>query len=187
MRVRIIIAIGLLSLCVATLSFAYDEPDNFAGVKFGEDVTTQLPNCRESSAFRNKLPCWEELVKDERGDLKNMGEIQNLVEGIFYTQVEKKLEYVLLEFRTEKARALLDIFKRRYGEPTSVAERPWQSKGGVKTTSIHAEWAGPKISIIFEERGSSIDRGSIQYITATMMSAFRHKREEQRKKAAGGL
>jgi hypothetical protein len=187
MKVKIVVAIGLLSWCLPTLSFAYDEPDNFAGVKFGEDVTTQLPNCRESAVYIKKLPCWEELVKDERGDLKNMGEIQKFVESIYYRQIDKKLEHVMLSFPSEKARALLDIFKTRYGEPTSVAERPWQSKGGVKTTSIYAEWAGPKISIIFEERGSSIDRGSIQYITGTMVSAFRRKQEEQRKKAAGGL
>ena len=162
---------GVVAVAAATLLFvsnpifAYDEPDNFAGVKFGQDVTAQLPNCRESYAYLNKKPCWQELTKGEHGELKNMGEIQNLVEGIFYRQIDNKFEYVSLYFRSEKASALLDIFKTRYGAPTYIAERPWQSKGGVKTTFIYAEWIGSNVSILFEGRGSSIDRGYIAYVT----------------------
>ena len=126
-------------------------------------------------------------MKDELGYLKNMGEIQKLVESLPYRQSEKKLEHVMLNFRSEKARALFDIFKTRYGEPTSITERPWESKGGVKTTSIHAEWTGPNVSIYFDGRGSSIDRGYISYITATMAATIRRQNEEQKKKAAGGL
>ena len=39
MNVGIVIAIGSILLSMSTPIFAYDEPDNFAGVKFSEDVT----------------------------------------------------------------------------------------------------------------------------------------------------
>jgi hypothetical protein len=38
MNVGIVIAIGSILLSMSTPIFAYDEPDGFAGVKFGEDV-----------------------------------------------------------------------------------------------------------------------------------------------------
>ena len=102
LKLNFVVAIGSILLSLSTPIFAYDEPDNFAGVKFGEDVTAQVLNCRDSIAGLDNKPCWEELTKGQRGYLKNVGEIEKFVESISYRQIDKKLEMVSLNFRSEK-------------------------------------------------------------------------------------
>jgi len=131
MEVRIVVAIGLLSLYLATLSFAYDEPDNFTGIKFGEDVRTQLPQCPDwAELLRNNRgatgtelqkmsqeamskPCYAPAAPglDNTGELKYVGGIRQLVNKILYTQVNNKLERIQLPFSPSNKSALLSDSK----------------------------------------------------------------------------
>jgi len=162
MNVGIVITIGSILLSVSTPIFAYDEPDNFSAIKFGEDVRTQLPVCLNPTELADKYQrsgnfekykeelfarCYNpainqpslKIVMDNVGELKNMGEISRMVTKISYAQVNDKLERIQLTFSVRQADSLLTILKQRYGQPTSVREEPWQSQGGAKSTSTHAE------------------------------------------------
>jgi len=193
MKARIVVAIALLLLCLPTLSFAYDEPDNFAGVKFGVDVRTQLPDCRAVFRdFERKLKTLDDVYntrcyEDGSSSLEHMGEIQRLVRIIFFGEVHSKLEQIELIFPSISAGALLTVLKQRYGEPTSTSQLPWKSLSGIETTNTHVEWQGKNVSIAFDERKSKINEGRIEYTTSAYREWAAKQAEERLKKSAGEL
>jgi hypothetical protein len=177
---------------------AYDEPDNFAGLKFGEDLTKQMEKCPHGSSGlpdQGKIRalgtrCYAYPL--EKGQiitygLYNMGEIQHEVKGILAQQLDGKLVEVGLYFESSKASVLLSILNQRYGKPTDQSQQPWMSKGGIKATSTHAVWKGRNVSITLVERASKIDEGYITYDTEAWTEYLRHRRLETIKKGASGL
>ena len=82
---------------------------------------------------------------------------------------------------------MLAVLKQRYGQPTSIQQRPFQTTGGVKTTSTHSEWRGKNIVITFDERLVRIDTGLVEYSTAKYRKSVVQEHNEKVKKAAGGL
>lgn len=136
--------------------FAYEEPDNFAGLKFGEDLTTQMEKC-SSFAPRSGPRCYQPLGTIY--SLYNVGEIQRELKRIFAHQVDGKLAAVTLNFDTSRTSVFFSILTERYGEPTTQTQEPWVSKGGVKTTSTLAIWKGRNVSIRFKAPSIQIDEG----------------------------
>ena len=175
--------------------FAYEEPDSFAGLKFGEDLTTQIEKCPSSSyggidvlkILQSKIRCYDPIGAPQSYLLYNIGEIQRDVKNIFAHQVDGKLAAATLTFDSSKTRVLLSILKERYGEPTIERVEPWVSKGGVKTTSMEATWKGQNVSITLTERSYKIDQGSINYSTEAWREHLKRKEAEQVKKGASGL
>ena len=55
---KISLLLLFLSLRFCGYVLAYDEPDNFAGLKFGEDLTKQMEECPHGSSAP---PTWERL------------------------------------------------------------------------------------------------------------------------------
>ena len=85
MNVGIVIAIGSILLSMSTPIFAYDEPDNFAGVKFGEDVRTQIPSCAEVYNSPKDERCWYQSRPDAvRGEFNRLGEIGSMMTSAHY-------------------------------------------------------------------------------------------------------
>lgn len=191
--------IAAISLLISLLIihgnlFAYDEPDSFAGLKFGEDLTTQIEECPTSYGVRDLSKirqsgtrCYSPFGNPLIYELYNMGEIQREVSNIFANQVDGKLAFVTLAFDSSKTRVLFSILKERYGEPTTQVVEPWVSKGGVKTTSMNATWKGRNVSITLTERGYKIDQGSIHYSTEAWHEYLKRIEAEKIKKGASGL
>ena len=173
---------------MSTPIFAYDEPDNFAGVKFGEDVRTQILPCAEVYNSPKDERCWYQSRPDAvRGEFNRLGEISTMTTGVHYLQIDGKLERVHLIFKSDNASDMLAVLKQRYGQPTSIQQRPFQTTGGVKTTSTHAEWRGKNIVITFDERIARIDTGLVEYATDKYRKTQTQEYGDKLKKAAGGL
>jgi hypothetical protein len=183
----IIIALTLLgSVWVCGQSLAYEEPDNFAGLKFGEDIRTQdLHKCSNLDAPTSRLRCY--TGTGAAGHLKNVSEIERMVNEIFYAQINDKLESIQLTFSSGLTTTLLAVLTERYGSPTATVERPWQSVGGLKTTSTHVEWTGNNVWIIFDERAGKVNEGRVMYRTSVSREHAMQLQKELRKKAVGGL
>lgn len=179
-------------------SFGYDEPDNFAGLKFGENLTQQMDECPHSiSPLGNKFNdypkinklgkrCYSEPVPKSYV-LYNMGEIKKYLIEIRAQQLDGKLAKVDLMMTTANAPILLSMLNERYGKPTEQSQQPWTSKTGVKTTSLLAIWRGANVSIVFNERWGQIDWGLITYESSAWATEKRRLEVETIKKGAGGL
>lgn len=178
--------------------FAYEEPDSFAGLKFGEDLTTQIEKCPSvdfSSLFLDKQKVrvsgtrcyWPVGTPAVFYSLYNMGEIQHEVKDIWAHLLDSKLAAVTLIFNSSKTSVLLSILRERYGEPTAQSVQPWVSKGGVKTTSTLVIWKGRNVSITLTERSHTIEEGSIRYSTEAWIEHLKRTEAEKIKKGASGL
>ena len=90
---KTVILAVMFCLVVVAQSLAFDEPDNFAGLKFDEDVRTQLSKCGPGQErYTKKERCYIEIGGGyPRGWLFNLGEISNMVGEIFYEQIDNKL------------------------------------------------------------------------------------------------
>jgi hypothetical protein len=195
------VVIGVLFLLLSVqFCFAYDEPDNFAGVKFKEDLRLQLVECPYldvDGAYKKfpdylKIkslgkPCYSAGSLKDTYVLSNMGEIQKYVFDISARQIDDRLEEIHMNFSSVGALRILAILNQRYGAPTEKSVEPWQSRGGVKTTSIRAIWKGEKVSILFREHNTRIEWGLLSYETDVSIADNRNRMEEAIKKSAGGL
>jgi hypothetical protein len=71
LRWAILLSVLVPTLCLTQSLFAYDEPDNFAGLKFGQDLTKQLPECKgPSQAAGNRCYQKGRLAADSRPGLR---------------------------------------------------------------------------------------------------------------------
>ena len=206
----------MLTLVLPAPSLAWNEPDNFRGLKFGEDVTKAIPECSYTVSrlgpeeFRipvpsdlKKGPCWMENMPDknkyiypnlvaggiDKGTytLFGLGPIGDVSVKTYARQLEDKLALIGLSFPSASAGKLLATLKERYGDPTIEKVEDWQSKAGAKFTNLTASWIGKRVSIVFNERGSTIDRGTISYMTDFWLAHQEQRREDVIKKGAKDL
>lgn len=176
-----IAAIGLvISLLIIRFHghlFAYEEPDGFADLKFGEDLTTQIEKC-PSLPQTSGPRCYYPLNGDPFGrpySLHNMGEIQREVKNIVAYQVDGKLAAVILFFDTSRTSVLLSILRKRYGEPSTHALQPWMPRPTVMSRLVI--WKGQNVSITLSERSHQIDEGSILYETEAWVAHLKKIRK----------
>lgn len=189
-----------LSVPIPALVFAYDEPDNFAGLKFGEALSKQIAECPYMLPPLNSLPnltkirasgarCYARLVLSGEPFyvLFNMGDFQEEVSEIQAELWNGNIAQIRLMFPSSNASNLLAIFEQRYGKPTAKVQQPWMSKGGLKTTSLVAYWKGTNVSIIFNERYDTVDTGIIMYSTSAFIAEGERLKAEAIRKRASGL
>jgi len=157
--------LGLLFLMVwlqiGEYGFAYNEPDNFAGLKFGQDLTKQMRQCPYVSLGSGaKSPDGKKIRASgvrcyyQGGDvyaLWNMGELEHQFDMIDAQQIDGKLEYVYLAFRTNKFPTVFSILQQRYGKPAQVSRRSLISKQRGSITSKRVVWKGRNVSITLDE------------------------------------
>lgn len=191
MRVETFLLSLFLSLQFCGRLFAYDEPDNFAGLKFGEDVTKQTKQCPYLSLSSGvKIPDGQKIKasgsrcyfgSDEHYGLFNMGEIEQEVDDIEADQIHGKLAHVTLGFLTKKTSVVFSILQQRYGKPTAQSQQPWISRhGDIRTTGLHAMWKGRKVSITLDERDAS-GLGKVDYETEAWAAHLRGLESESKR------
>ncbi len=187
-----IIAVGLFLSLLRGYAFAYDEPDNFAGLKFGQDLTKQMRPCRLVKDTEYGERCYVDGPADgiREGDSFTL---RNVVDFLRHDpearQLNGKLAMVSFTFnnRTGEDETVLAILTRRYGAPTEQRQEPWVSRAGVRTTNLNVTWEGKNVTIFFEERGSTIDQGHVTYVTRAWIDHLRKRQAEKAKKGASGL
>lgn len=193
----------LLLLFLSTRSFAWTEPDNFRGLKFGDSLTKQIPECpydlSPSKSYRSsqsKEPCWQDTVLNQylKGDpakiyyvISNVGRLGDVAMTVDAVELHGKLARVELTFNSGDFHKLLAIFKEAYGSPTSTDIKQWRSKAGASFTNFTATWIGGKITIHVEERGSKVDRGFASYATESWLTAASQKTKDAIKRGAEQL
>jgi len=163
--------------------FAYNEPDNFGGLKFGQDLTKQMKPCPfVSLASGARIADFKKIKasgarchfgnfeNDGHYGLFNMGSIEAEVEDVEADQIDGKLVHVYLGFVPKKT-VMFAILEERYGKPTAQWEEPWTAPGSlkVKTTMKRAEWNGRKVSIKFDQV-DAVSLGNVDFVTDAWMN-----------------
>ncbi|MBI2360931.1 MAG: hypothetical protein HYV04_18835 [Deltaproteobacteria bacterium] len=161
---------------------SWREPDGFMDIKFGHNLTEQIPKCAEEW-YRDQKLCWTgfDIMHDYY-------EIQNTRLGnTVAIQLENKLEHISISFSSDRFPEILATFIERYGKPTNTATKPWRSKGGAEFTNATAAWLGERVSIFMEERDAKVDQGSVSYSTAVWLAHSEKERKERIKEQAARL
>ena len=182
------ILILAILLCAST-THAWNEPTDFKGLKFGEDLTAAIPKCPRDITQKDR--CWAEPAirfsdHPETYDLK-MGPIGDRWLQTQAIQLQKKLAKIEIGFPATEFATMFRIFQERYGEPTKVEDFQWQSQIGAVFRSRRATWQGEKVSITMTQRGRNRDRGEIVYLTDLWLSRQNDMREKIIKDGAKDL
>jgi len=195
----IIVLVSVTSFLFSVRVLAYNEADNFAGIKFGEDLTKQLPECKGPMRVQGKR-CYQigrlpadiperDLSQLGNYQLYNMGEIQNSVTAIIADQSQdQRLVKITMVFDPANAQRVLATLMYRYGPESTSGTEP--DKTGRKLDNTIVYWKGMIVSIIFESRVPAIQRGMVTWKWDRQQSekAERQRREaETIKKGAKGL
>lgn len=174
------VVLGALSFaCPARISYGESDIMTFRGLRFGEDVRKQIPECTKKCQFPDydgychyldlpKKTCWKAYQKAGKTPARiiffdSLSEKLGIQEaGI--NQIDDKLSAVTFYFTTAAFTVLESLFREKYGNPTRATEAPWQSKGGVSTTSQTRIWELKGLHVEIKAPTDSIDegRGSLQ-------------------------
>jgi hypothetical protein len=173
--------LALLALLWTFEGAAWNEPNEFRGVKFGEDLTKSITACpSEFSTYsptkklykpwETKKRCWELYQVDTKSGenfywLHNFGLIGDVFVKMFGIQLNRKLGEIELQFSSQSFTQLLTIFMARYGEPSIQETEEVTNALGAKFPNRIAEWHGERLSIRMKERWGKVDEGAVKLTT----------------------
>jgi hypothetical protein len=188
--VKRIVAV-FVGLFLPVISFAWDEPTSFMGVPFGKNIEESLPKCPYN---------WSEVAREIYGQLcwtQNYYKTIYLLGGVNIAgafpmvasarQIDNKLEYIGLSFRSNFFAKVYAILEERYGKPTELAHPTWMSRGGLKIQNDVARWTGRDMIILARKSDDSVNNSVIEYATKVFRDSQDAKQQKAIKDAAKGL
>jgi hypothetical protein len=180
-----------------TVLHAFEDPADFRGLKFNEDVRQQIPKCpnymwlesrktfEQTRSYKEK--CWG-LYPSNIFFLGNFGPIGDVeITVMSADQVDDKLSAILTKFSSVKFSIILAIFTERYGTPTTVMESTWLSKGGVSLPNTTINWKGKDIHIELIRLGPDLNTSTILISTKQWRDLELSESKNRIKDAAKGL
>lgn len=162
----------LTVILVPLLLWAWEEPDNFQGLRFGVDVTQAMPEClqdtpsaqQRQTVEASRARCWQK-VADDRVILHNVGPMGEVGVYVMAEQVAHKLAQVSVIFSSPQFPRVLSWLQAQYGGPTATATHTWTLETGASLTTATATWVGKRLVISVAERVSEDPLGVILYET----------------------
>jgi hypothetical protein len=188
-------AILVTALTLAVAAAGASDAPSFRGVRFGVDISEQLPQCPKQYQSESQT-CWEPAGSClDRGPDLTCGHVHfhdALVQTVgwaanFIEQRGKGAVELTLYFPTAAFDDLERTFREKYGKPALSVERPWQSKGGINTKSHVRTWKWRGLDIEVEAPGMSIDQGFLIVGDHRYLSERQKARDQELKKKAGDL
>jgi hypothetical protein len=170
----------------------WNEPDEFRGLKLGQNLRDQSRECPEfPSATQNR--CWKQIgPPDAYGStlytLHNFGPVGDLSGGAMYArQLNDRLVWIAITMAHDGYSRLRDIVLQRYGRPTSESTEEVVTKAGVKWPKVISRWLGSRVNIELYERSLRVDQTSLTAYTAEFTEHEQRKRREEGKKGGRDL
>lgn len=160
--------------------------NTFRGLCFGVDIRQQLPKCDYS--IRGQGACWS-----ERGEIDGepyysvrFNDSLNDTLGTVATvmQVDDGLGWLSFSYAAFKLEDIAKLLIAKFGKPGSSTTRPWQSKGGAKTTALSIQWHVRRLRIYAAAPSDEIDRGTL---TVTTDEYLDHSERVRQKKQQRGV
>jgi hypothetical protein len=159
------LAVLVLVLLWTEQGAAFNEPDGFQKLKFGQDPKLLAPECPKPRIVNWEI-CWE-------GDKYNPGFLRiyntkvgkaGLINGLAWL-IDGRMESLTFDFASIFFTELLATFTEGYGEPTKMETEIVRNRAGASFKNRIAIWTGEKISIRLEERSYRVDDGKVTYET----------------------
>jgi hypothetical protein len=185
LRATPLIAVGLVFFAVADTS-AFDEPDNFRGIKWGSSPAEAT---RITGQLREKGNDWEKVTDLGDGMLHfsdTFGSIYTApgYDGIPITFVmnfiESQFVAAQIGFQSEDFTKIEEIFVKRYGRPTRVKNTEMQNAMRAKFMNREIEWNGKKVTITLVKYAGNVTSGSGFIGQRTWLE---HRARQSRKRA----
>lgn len=151
------------------------EPDAFMGIRLGESLTAQVPECAKRQGgygydYTVKDRCFRELVpaSDDHAALLEIDNSPEIGLPIFQVRpfvVSGDFEGMHFLYDHFNYLKMYELFLARYGEPTSVNTESFQTTGGASFAGNVYVWQGKNVTITVNEYGSQIDKGLVTIVT----------------------
>jgi len=190
MKLKIIIIVIIASLLFPFASHAWNEPDNFMGIKFWHEIEESIKRCESQRSWEgaNGAPCFLPY-EAERGvyDIRAIAPTGLNFRYIKAHTISKKFAMLDLESSQEFFSQTFVIFQERYGKLTRITTETWTSQAGISVPNQVVLWEGKRISIVIQQRGASADWSQVVYDTDLWRANSGRLLNESIKKAAKGL
>ena len=190
MNAKTIVAVLML---LATEVHAFDDPTDFRGLRFNEDLRHQMSKCpydwrhtKNYDRIDYKERCWMDTSSNSFS-IDNLGPIGNVRLTTNAYQVNDKLGALLISFPSEKFSFIVTHFIEQYGAATTVTESAWVSKGGVRIPNTTTTWKGKDIHIVITHLGGDLKTSTIRIDTQSWRDAIQSNSEDAIKDAAKDL
>lgn len=205
MRGKTTIAILLLvgTIWAATAS-AFNEPDEFMGVKWGtacEDTrSTIVTRLTEKSKERVGGTVLTFLAPSNNGNISrgcspssNLGPrrynlafqdiIGTALISVLLKFLDNKFEAAELKFKPHSYGGIFKAFSAKYGEPDAVENSVVKNQMGAEFENQTAVWTGKQISIIMKRLATKIDEGDAHIITQRWRESLAESIKDAQEKA----
>ena len=150
---KIIFYCCMFFFLIASPLMAWDEPKDFRGLVFGENIETQIPKCSpemiNNSAPKNtdkyNTRCWIRLSAGgyEWYQLNGFGDFEGIELRSSADQIDGKLARISGFFPSSSFSRMVSILTERYGKPT-VSE---PDASGSRLPESSVQWLGENIHI----------------------------------------
>lgn len=159
------------------------EPDSFLGLKFGEDISVQLPKCAEKRTYGRpgEPACFFDLGRDVLY-LRNPPSIGIFIKDVFLHVADTKYEGMHFAFPHYEYLKMLELFTARYGEPHDTMIQSYSSRGGQSLQGRVYTWNGRRVTITLNEYGSRVDEGRVNVVTHEYLDHVERKNKLEAEK-----
>jgi hypothetical protein len=177
------LALALALVVAAAPALAFNEPDGFRGLKWGEtkddldaaatkrgDATVLCPPSRPPHAI-----CSTEAM---------IGPTPATVD---YRFRDERFVAVSLRFQPDEFSGVAETFIQRYGSPTNRSQEPVQTRGGTRLTNDILRWTGKAVVIELRRYGASANEGSAYLWTRAEFARLFAERDKAIKKGKDDL
>jgi hypothetical protein len=178
----------------------WNEPDEFRGLKFGEDLRQQIPECPSSYTAGRKYyrwtdtkeRCWEPMstARGSEADywLRNFSSLGRVPAGSLWArQIDNRLSFVSMTVNHDFFDDLRAMLIERYGKPTTQKTTQVQTMAGGIFPNLELHWIGEKMHVECLERPNRIDETLLGIYTREYAAYRTRQRDEQRRQGAEGL
>lgn len=184
--------------------WAFNEPDEFMGVKWGtlcEDarsaIETRLIDKSKQEAFGVKLDFLapskngnlgrgcssSSYLGPNRHNLTFQDTIGDALVGAIMKFLDKKFEAVELKFKPHSYRGLSEAFLAKYGEPDSVRDSVVKNRLGTEFQNQTIVWAGKQVRIVMRKLATKIDESDVHITTHRWRESSAELQKDTRDKA----
>ena len=177
--------IGLALALVAAPTLAWDEPDSFLGIKWGDAPEAGQAAIKERNGRTDckagtyvggpQTHCFAWL---NLGTVPLSGNLRFTTEGFVWA---------FGGFPSNQYTALRAMFVEKYGEPTSTKEAELSNRVGGRFTNESLVWHGDKVIIRLSRYGSKITDGLFEVITRAEDDKRTERMKALQQKGKGAL
>jgi hypothetical protein len=161
------------------------EPDSFMGLRFGQDIRSQILEC-PPDWYNTSTLCRREIAAGLH-EVLNVRVGDRIFGSVMANQISGQMENVMISFSSDRFNEIMEMLTARYGKPTEKSVQPWRSKAGATFNNNTASWRWRNLHISVDERGNKVDEGFLFYSTAAWRASKESERNKTIKDAAKNL